>query len=174
MGIPIEPDDIGESGAEHSNRYTSGKEGSRLRKGFDSYPGEFLARNINLSGDSQTEALENRPEYSSRISVFQAKADYDVLYIFNETIYTSNQVIDQFAEFLKTVSTCVAAEGFDKTPGNYRSYFRTPFTSVPVDIGGIDYGTSCALRMVKPEIISVELEKIEKMGNLLIFVNGVF
>lgn len=171
MGTPIEPRGIGKIGTEHPNRYISGKKVSRLRKEFDSYPGKFLARNISLPGeDPKTAGLENWPEYCPRISVVQVKADFNGRYIFNETIYTSNQVIDRFAEFLKAAAACVAAEGFDETPREDRGHFRTPFTSVPVDIGGIDYGTSCALRMVKPDILNAELEKIEKSGDFLTFV----
>ncbi|MBI4981090.1 hypothetical protein HZC30_06055 [Candidatus Woesearchaeota archaeon] len=172
----------------------TGLESSQLRTEFESYTEEFAARKIDLQKvTSEIVDLQTRPEYSPEIRMFQLRRlDSDLFYVFNETIYTSNEFVDELEQFIRSKVVPVRADKFEEVPKSYKHFFETPYTIVPVDViktsikisnpdgswltaeqdtfEKVDFSSSCTLKMLEPGILFDKLEQIEKAGNFSVVI----
>lgn len=172
----------------------TGLESSQLRTEFESYEEEFASRKIDLHKvTSEIVDLQARPEYSPEIRVFQLrKLDSDLVYVFSETIYTSNEFIDEFERFIRSNVISIGAKDFDHVPEKHKHLFETPYAVVQVDVvrtkavitypsgftmaaiqdqfKGVDFNSSCTLKMLEPEVLFNKLEQIEKAGNFSVII----
>lgn len=172
----------------------AGLESSRLRTAFESYPEEFASRKIDLHKvTSEIVDLQARPEYSPEIHVFQLRRLYsDLFYVFSETIYTSNEFLDEFERFVRSNVISVGAKDFDHVPEKYTHLFETPYMLVPTDVvrttaavsypngvcitaaqdkfKGVDFNSSCTLKMLEPKVLFDKLAQIEKAGNFSVVI----
>lgn len=136
--------------------------------------------------------LQERPAWCPHITIFQIKEidpESKLAWTYNEVVFTSNVFLDGFEKFLRENMIATPAKGFEDTPDEYLHYFKTPFSLVPVDIErtsvnvsypgngnepkgvsqdkfkGVDFKSSCTLKMIDPEILYNKLAEIEKAGN---------
>lgn len=166
--------------------------GSVLREFFESsenFQGEFTRRSIDLNKvTDKIVNLEQRPEFSPNIQIIQIREVTPILfYVFNEMIYTSNKFLDGLEEFLRANLVSVPARNFDEVPKEYKHFFNTPYSLVPIEITvpryknriekviygqfkGVDFDSSCTLKMVEPETLNNRLEQIEKAGNFSVVI----
>lgn len=159
---------------------------SILREEFESFNGKFGMRTIDLyKVTNEIVDLENRPEYCPNIHILQIKKlNEKWMYIFSERIYTNNQFLDNFEEFIRKNMVGIPAKDFDNVPEEYKHFFNTPYALVTCDINrttlsishpngnyksvahdkfkGVDFDTPGTLRMLKPEILYNKLDEIEK------------
>ncbi len=172
----------------------TGLESSKLRTEFESYTEEFAVRKIDLHKvTSEIVNLQARPEFSPEIQILQLrKLDSDLFYIFSETIYTSNEFVDEFGRFVRLNVIPIGAKDFDHVPEKYKHLFETPYAMVPIDIDrtvaaisypngltmaatqdrfkGVDFNSSCTLKMLEPEVLFGKLAQIEKAGNFSVVI----
>lgn len=159
---------------------------SLLRKEFESFNGKFSMRSIDLKKvTDKIVDLENRPEFTPNISLFQTKIlNKNEYYIFSERIFTNNKFLDNFEKFIRDNMINIPAKDFDNVPKEYLHLFNTPYSLVTCDINrttvsvsypngdyrsiaqdkfkGVDFDTPCTLRMLKPETLYAKLKEIEK------------
>jgi len=159
---------------------------SSLRGKFESLDGIFEGRNIRINKVSNNIFnLEDRPEYYPSIILFQLKRiNENSTYLFSEEVYTSNEFLSSFENFLRSNVEDIQAENFEDVPKGYIHYYQTDYTLVQCDIKrtavypiplkgklfkiehdefkGIDYDSSCILRMIAPEILYNKMDEIEK------------
>lgn len=169
-------------------------ESSQLRTEFESYTEKFAIRQIDLHKvTSEIVNLQARPEYSPEIRVLQLRRlDSDLFYIFSETIYTSNEFVDEFERFIRSNVIPIGSKDFDHVPKEYKHLFETPYAMVPIDIDrtaaaisypngltiaatqdrfkGVDFSSSCTLKMLEPEVLFGKLAQIEKAGNFSVVI----
>lgn len=169
-------------------------EGSILRKDFESFKGKFATRSINLNKvTNKIVDLQERLEYTPYIGIFQLRSLGDNLfYVFDERIYTINEFLDEFEKFLRANVISVGADNFEDVPKEYKHFFVTPYTRVPVDMvrtkvsisytsedykeithdqfKGVDFNSSCILKLLEPEKLHDRLEQIERAGNFSVII----
>lgn len=161
-----------------------------LRSEFDSLEGEISMRKIGVEKtDKDIKDLQERSEYHPHINVFQIKEVKNSNYlVFSEIIYANNPFLDQFESLLRRLTEPIQAEGFEGTPEKYKHYFGTEFTRIPGKgrevgvlmhlpgklpkllkrqeiIQGIDYSSSCTLKIIEPSLLYERLKGIENKGN---------
>ncbi len=171
---------------------------SYLRQEFESFEGKLVMRDVNIERvTSEIVDLQERPAWCPHIMIFQIKEidpESKLAWMYSEIIFTSNVFLDGFEKFLRENIIAVPAKGFEDTPDEYLHYFKTPFSLVPVDIErtsvsvsypgngkepkeisqnkfkGVDFKSSCTLRMINPEVLYNRLGEIERAGNFSVVI----
>ena len=175
---------------------------SQLRQEFESFEGKLVMRDVSIERvTSKIVDLQERPSWCPHIMIFQIKEidpELKLFWMYSEILFTSNVFVDGFEKFLREDMIAAPAKGFEDTPDEYLHYFKTPFSLVPVDIErtsvnvsypgngnepkeiisqdkfkGVDFRSSCTLKMINPEILFNKLTEIEKAGNFSVVIKKV-
>lgn len=174
-----------------------GLSSSKLRQEFELFEGKLKGRQIDIERvTSEIKDLQERPEYCPKFRVFQYKEiEDDVAWVYSEVIFTSNRFLDSLEKFLRRKLVSIPAKGFDDAPDEYLHFFRTQFDLIPVDISrttvslsrspnhrieisrdkfkGVDFASSCTLKMIEPKVIHKKLGEIERMSNFTVTIKKV-
>ena len=171
--------------------YTGESPVAEARAVFDEIPGELRTRRITLNyvDSARIVDLSQRPEYSPIISIFQLKRSGEQsLVCYTQRLFVSNPFLESLEQFLREKAIDVPADNEERPPVEFRSYYDTDFTLIPVDIErvditkinpagrfrviehqgtvdlfrGVDVKAGFTLRMIEPTILENKLQEIEQ------------
>lgn len=161
----------------------------QLRKDFESFEGTLVKRDINISKTTkEIKDLKYRPEYSPHIRLFQGRRlSPDLIYVFTEIIYLSNEFLVGFEEFIKEKSLDIHSSNYgvmspQKVPGFLSGFILVPghmermlcsqlennedSQSLAVEkIEGMSHTSSRNLMMLEQKIMYDKFEEIEEKAD---------
>lgn len=165
----------------------------QARAYFESLPGGLRMRTINLCFCDSTKIvrLKERAEYTPTIQLFQYKESADRKYVYGEEINVTQEFLSELEQFLREHAIDVPVSREEDVPLTFRSYYKIPFTLVPIvcreyDVtkteprgrlqlmqhvrtaqgpAQIDDERGLTLRMVPSEVMEEKLHSIEEVAS---------